>query len=100
MSDKALLEKLWQSYGDKPFSKFSLHRKSDLCHDESDTALRLLQEMSESGETQNGYRIKRVASTVYKMTQAQANESDSLKGKPLIRETESLTGHISEGFNK
>ena len=100
MSDKALLEKLWQSYGDKPFSKFSLHRKSDLCHDESDTALRLLQEMSESGETQNGYRIKRVASTVYKMTQAQANESDSLKGKPLIDPKESLTGHISEGLNK
>ena len=94
MSDKALLEKLWQSYGDKPFSKFSLHRKSDLCHDEIDTALRLLQEMSESGETQNGYRIKRVASTVYKMTQAQANDSDSLKGEPLIDPKESLTGQF------
>ena len=105
MSDKALLEKLWQSYGDKPFSKFSLHRKSDLCHDESDTALRLLQEMSESGETQNGYRIKRVASTMYKfISQAQGDsdspkdlpqtqgDSDSLKGKPLIGANEAVTG--------
>ena len=92
MSDKALLEKLWQSYGDKPFSKFSLHRKSDLCHDEIDTGLWLLQEMSESGETQNGYRIKRVADTVYKMTQAQANDSDSLKGKPLTTQNEAVLG--------
>ena len=82
MSDKALLEKLWQSYGDKPFSKFSLHRKSDLCHDESDTALRLLQEMSESGETQNGYRIKRVASTMYKFISQAQGDSDSLKDLP------------------
>ena len=98
MSDKALLEKLWQSYGDKPFSKFSLHRESDLCHDESDTALRLLQEMSESGETQNGYRINRVASTVYKMTQAQASDSDSLKGKLLINENEAVTGQSESDF--
>ena len=98
MSDKALLEKLWQSYGDKPFSKFSLHRKSDLCHDEIDTALRLLQEMSESGETQNGYRIKRVASTVYKMTQAQANDSDSPKVLPLINENEAVLGQSESDF--
>ena len=45
-----------------------------------------------SGETQNGYRIKRVASTVYKMTQAQQEDSDSLKGKPLINENEAVTG--------
>ena len=126
MSDKALLEKLWQSYGDKPFSKFSLHRKSDLCHDESDTALRLLQEMSESGETQNGYRIKRVASTMYKLisqakcdsdsekgvenaqaastahkaTQAQPSDSDTVKGKLLIDPEESLTEANTASFSE
>ena len=34
--------------------------------------LNLLGDMADSGETQNGYRIKRVADTVFKMTQAQA----------------------------
>ena len=48
--------------------------------------------MADSGETQNGYRIKRVASTVYKMTQAQQEDSDSLKGKPLITENEAVLG--------
>ena len=58
-----------------------------------------------TGEVRSGYRIKRVASTMFKLIpqgqgdgdtakglpQAQG-DSDSLKGKPLIDENESLTG--------
>ena len=36
----------------------------------------------------------------WKELQDRQLDSDAPKGKPLIRETESLTGHISEGFNK
>ena len=91
MSDKALLEKLWQSYAEQPFSKFSLHRKSDLSHDEIHTALRLLQKMSENTEPVEGYRVKKVASTVYKLIPITKNaqicptsdSKETIKGKPL-----------------
>ena len=91
MSDKALLEKLWQSYAEQPFSKFSLQRKSDLSHDEIHTALRLLQEMSQNTEPVEGYRVKKVASTVYKLIpitkDAQicptSDSKETIKGKPL-----------------
>ena len=82
MNEKEILRRLWDVFRETPFATSTLQSKLDLRHDELTATLRLLQEMSESGETQNGYRIKRVASTVYKMTQAQANESDSLKVNP------------------
>ena len=49
--------------------------------------------MADSGEVKHGYRIKRVASTVDKMAQAQQNDSDSLKGLPLIGQKNRLQGN-------
>ena len=91
MSDKALLEKLWQSYAEQPFSKFSLQRNSDLSHDEIHTMLRLLQEMSENGKPVEGYSVKKVASTVYKLIPTKkaalicptSDAFDPIKGEPL-----------------
>ena len=59
---------------------------------EHTATLRVLSDLADSGEVRSGYRIKRVASTVYKMTQAQANDSDSLKGKPLTTQNEAVLG--------
>ena len=59
---------------------------------EHTATLRVLSDLADSGEVKHGYRIKRVASTVDKMAQAQQNDSDSLKGFTLDWSKESLTG--------
>ena len=92
MNDREILDRLWEAHRETPFSSFSLLLRMNLRPQEHTATLRVLSDLASSGETQNGYRIKRVASTVYKMTQAQANDSDSLKGKPSIDPKESLTG--------
>ena len=92
MNDREILDRLWEAHRETPFASFSLTRKLDLRPQEHTATLRMLSDMASSGETQNGYRLKRVADTVYKMTQAQANDSDPLKGKPLITENEAVTG--------
>ena len=104
MNDREILDRLWEAHRETPFASFSLTRKLDLRPQEHTATLRLISDLADSGETQNGYRIKRVASTVDKMTQAQAastvdkmtqaqqEDSDSLKGLPLINENEAVTG--------
>ncbi len=92
MTEVEILDRLWEAHRETPFASFSLQRKLDLRPQEDTATRRLLSDLADSGETQNGYRIKRVASTVYKMTQAQRGDSDSPKVKPLINENESLTG--------
>ncbi len=92
MNDREILDRLWEANRETPFASFTLERKLNLTKSEYRDVLNLLGDMADSGETQNGYRIKRVASTVYKMTQAQANDSDSLKGLPLIGANEAVTG--------
>ena len=57
-----------------------MQRKLDLRHNDLAAVLNLIGDMADSGEVRSGYRIKRVASTVDKMAQAQQNDSDSLKG--------------------
>ena len=99
MSDKALLEKLWQSYAEQPFSKFSLHRKSDLCHDDLTTTLELLQEMSETGDEKHGFRVKKPASTVFKLIPTKkdalicptSDSKEMIKGKPLAESKDKST---------
>ena len=44
------------------------------------------------GETQNGYRIKRVASTMFKLIPQAQGDGDSLKGLPLTNENEAVLG--------
>ena len=82
--------------------------------------------MADSGEVRSGYRIKRVASTMYKLisqaesdsdsekgvdntqaastthkaTQAQPSDSDTVKGKLLIDPQESLTGANTASFHE
>ena len=58
MTDKALLDKLWQAYDEQPFSKFSLQRNSDLSPDDLTATLRLLQEISDTGDQKYGFRVK------------------------------------------
>ena len=60
---------------------------------EHTATLRVLSDLADSGEVKHGYRIKRVASTVDKMAQAQQNDSDSLKGLPLIGQKNRLQGN-------
>lgn len=126
MNDKEILDRLWEEYRETPFASLMMQRKLDLRHKEIAATRNLIGDMADSREVKHGYRIKRVASTMFKLIpqgqrdgdtakglpQAQGDsdslkglpqtqrDSDSLKGKPLIDEKESLTGHISEGFNK
>ena len=105
MNDKEILDRLWEEYRETPFASFTLERKLNLTKSEYREVLNLLGDMSDSGEVRSGYRIKRVASAMFKLIpQAQGDsdsakglpqaqgDSDSLKGKPLIDEKESLTG--------
>ena len=105
MNDKEILDRLWEEYRETPFASFTLERKLNLTKSEYREVLNLLGDMADSGEVKHGFRIKRVASTMYKLIpQAQGEgdtakglpqaqgDSDSLKGKPLIDEKESLTG--------
>ena len=105
MNDKEILDRLWEEYRETPFASFTLERKLNLTKSEYREVLNLLGDMSDSGEVRSGNRIKRVASTMFKLIpqgqrdgdtakglpQAQG-DSDTLKGKPLIDEKESLTG--------
>ena len=92
MNDKEILDRLWEANRETPFASLMMQRKLDLRHNELPAVLNLIGDMADSGETQNGYRIKRVASTVYKMTQTQQGDCDTAKGLPLIDPKESLTG--------
>ena len=105
MTDREILDRLWEEYSETPFASLTMQRKLDLRPQEDAAARKLLGNMADSGEVKHGYRIKRVASTMYKLiSQAQGDsdspkglpqaqgDSDSLKGKPLIDEKESLTG--------
>ena len=76
------------------------HLSLDLRPQEDTATRKLLGDMSDSGEVRSGYRIKRVASTVYKMTQAQPSDSDTVKGKLLIDPEESLTGANTASFHE
>ena len=98
MTDKEILDRLWEAYRETPFASFVLQRKLDLQKDEYLDALNLLNDMADSEDVRNGYRIKRVASTVYKLIKTQHKDSDTAKGKPLTEVKESLTGEIREGF--
>ena len=105
MTEPEILDRLWEAHRETPFASFSLQRKLDLRPQEDTATRKLLGDMADSGEVKHGYRIKRVASTMFKLIpqgqgdgdtakglpQAQG-DSDSLKGKPLIDENESLTG--------
>ena len=70
-----------------------MQRKLDLRHNDLAAVLNLIGDMADSGEVRSGYRIKRVASTVDKMAQAQQNDCDSLKGLPLIGQKNRLQGN-------
>ena len=107
MNDREILDRLWEAHRETPFASFSLTRKLDLRPQEHTATLRLISDLADSGETQNGYRIKRVASTVYKLIKHRANDSDPLpndsdspKGKPLINENEAVTGEKESGFSQ
>ena len=100
MNDREILDRLWEAHRETPFATFSLQRKLDLRHDDLRAAINLINDMAESGEVRSGYRIKRVASTVYKMTQAQQNDGDSPKGLPLTEAKESLTEANTASFTK
>ena len=117
MNDREILDKLWEACRETPFASFSLQRKLDLRPQEDTATRKLLGDMADSGEVKHGYRIKLVASTMFKLipqaecdsdspkgvetaqaastahkaTQAQPSDSDTVKGKLLIDPEESLT---------
>ena len=104
MNDREILDRLWEAYRETPFASLMMQRKLDLRHNELPAVLNLIGDMADRGETQNGYRIKRVADTVFKMTQAQAastvdkmtqaqqEDSDPPKGLPLTTQNEAVLG--------
>ena len=126
MNDREILDRLWEAHRETPFASFSLTRKLDLRPQEHTATLRLISDLADSGETQNGYRIKLVASTMFKLipqaecdsdspkgvetaqaastahkaTQAQPSDSDTVKGKLLIDPQESLTGANTASFHE
>ena len=126
MNDKEILDRLWEEYRETPFASFTLERKLNLTKSEYREVLNLLGDMSDSGEVRSGNRIKRVASTMFKLipqaecdsdspkgvetaqaastahkaTQAQPSDSDTVKGKLLIDPEESLTGANTASFHE
>ena len=126
MNDREILDRLWEEYSETPFASLTMQRKLDLRPQEDTATRKLLGDMSDSGEVRNGYRIKRVASTMYKLisqgesdsdsekgvdntqaastthkaTQAQQSDSDSVKGKLLIDPKESLTEANTASFDE
>ena len=82
MNDREILNRLWEACRETPFASFTLERKLNLTKSEYRDVLNLIGDMADSGEVRSGYRIKRVASTVYKMTQAQQGDCDTAKGLP------------------
>ena len=111
MNDREILDRLWDAHKETPFASLMMQRKLDLRHDELTAVLNLINDMADSGKVQSGYRIKRVASAVLKMTkaqaastahkttQAQSSDCDSLKGKPLIGQNEAVIGEIDVAIN-
>ena len=77
MTDKEILAVLWDAHRETPFATFSLQRKLDLRHDDLRAVLNLINDMADSGEVRSGYRIKRVASTMYKLISQAECDSDS-----------------------
>ena len=67
MNDREILNRLWEAHRRTPFASLMMQRKLDLRPQEAAAARKLLGDISDSGEVRSGYRIKRVASTVYKM---------------------------------
>ena len=100
MNDREILDRLWEAHRETPFASFSLPLRMNLRPQEHTATLRVLSDLADSGEVRSGYRIKRVASTVYKMTQAQQSDGDTLKGLPLTDPKESLTGANTASFTK
>ena len=106
MNDREILDRLWEAHRETPFASFSLPLRMNLRPQEHTATLKVLSDMADSGEVRSGYRIKRVASTVYKMTQAQAastpyrpverrlNDNPPLKGLPLIGRNEAVLGYL------
>ena len=92
MSDQ--LDALWNAYGETPFPTLSIQRKLNLSPGALARILDLLKEMNDTGETKNGYRVKRVASRIYKLIKTQASGDDSPKGRPLTEPKETLTGEV------
>ena len=93
MTDK--LNALWNAYRETPFLTTGISRKlPELSTDALAGIEALLKTMSDSGETKDGYRVKRVASNLYKLIALQQGDDEKGKGKSLINEKESLTGEI------
>ena len=105
MNDREILDRLWEAHRETPFATFSLPAQVETSGTHEHFARRLkvlINDMAESGEVRSGYRIKRVASTVYKLTQAQAastvdkmtqaqqEDSDPPKGLPLTTQNEAV----------
>ena len=126
MNDKEILDRLWEEYRETPFASLMMQRKLDLRHKEIAATRNLIGDMADSREVKHGYRIKRVASTMFKLipqaecdsdspkgvetaqaastahkaTQAQQSDSDTVKGKLLIDPEESLTGANTASFHE
>ena len=92
MNDKEILDRLWEEYRETPFASFTLERKLNLTKSEYREVLNLLGDMSDSGEVRSGYRIKRVASTMFKLIPQGQRDGDTAKGLPLIGQNEAVTG--------
>ena len=126
MNDREILNRLWDAHRETPFATFSLQRKLDLRRDDLAAVINLINDMADSGEVRSGYRLKKVASTMYKLisqaegdsdsekgvenaqaastahkaTQAQPSDSDTVKGKLLIDPEESLVGANTASFSE
>lgn len=86
LTSPEILDTLWEEYRENPFSVFSVQRGIWFPL----TVRNLLLDMSDTRESKHGYQVHRVASTIYKLTQA--TKSESPKGKPLTDENEADTG--------
>ena len=99
MTDK--LNALWNAYRETPFLTTGISRKlPELSTNALAGIEALLKTMSDTGETKDGYRVKQVASNLYKLIALQQGDDEKGKGKSLINEKESLTGQICEGFSE
>ena len=98
MTNKEILNSLWEAYSETPFASFTLESKLNLSNTEYRDTLNLLSDLANSGEMRNGYIAKRVASTVYKLIKHRQSDCDS-PSQPSPDDKESLTGQLSDDFS-
>ena len=71
MNEHEILNRLWDVYGETPFTTFSIKDKLNLCPGEPKQVVDLLREMVSGGSVRYGYRVESPQNSMYQIRKAQ-----------------------------